>query len=283
MVGVTPPKIVRIAARQLNNKIPHVAEKYQEVLEGKIIEHKLNSRLVQSDKEGSGVCGVRRKVNIVDEDSKQYMEHAKKKCRKIKSGRIPFSPESSVWIRRGQVYESLIKRLDGKIWNKSNLRRSAQRCGITKPFQLQRKEIQQRIEVCEEKCQYFRRHGHRYRRKHLQNRLSVARQKKNRVVEEKILAIIQHEKERSFWRRMNFAMSKRTGRRVTMVQQEVAGGGIEEARTQDEVEHMIWEEIRGKRFYLAEQAPICKGKLRGDFGYMANTKAAEEVLNGTYV
>jgi hypothetical protein len=36
-------------------------------------------------------------------------------------------------------------------------------------------------------------------------------------------------------------------------------------------------------FYLAEQAPVCQGRLRGYFGYMANTRAAQEVLAGTYV
>eukprot|EP00956_Cyclotella_meneghiniana_P008123 scaffold10809_cov23-Cyclotella_meneghiniana.AAC.2 len=81
---------------------------------------------------------------------------------------------------------------------------------------------------------------------------------------------------------MNYAMSKRAGRSVTMVQRETTDGGVEEAQTQDEVEHMIWEEIHGKRFYLAEQAPICKGRLRGDFGYMANTEAARKVLEGEY-
>eukprot|EP00956_Cyclotella_meneghiniana_P011480 scaffold16146_cov116-Cyclotella_meneghiniana.AAC.1 len=77
-------------------------------------------------------------------------------------------------------------------------------------------------------------------------------------------------------------MSKRCGRSVTMVQRERADGEVDEARTQEEVEHMIWEEIHGKRFYLAEQAPICKGRLRGDFGYMANTRSAQSVLSGTY-
>jgi hypothetical protein len=282
IVGMTPPKIVRLAARRLNTKIPHVVEKYQALLESKMIEHKLNSRLVDAERRGTSVEDVRQKVNSVDADSRQYMTHAEKKCRKIKSGRIPFSPEASVWIRRRQVYESLLRRLDGKIKNRSNLRRSAQRCGIPLAFQLSRTAIHQRLAVCADKCQYFERHGHRYRQRHLQQRLSVARQTRNSVAEEKILAIIQREKERSFWRRMTYAMSKRTGRSVTMVQREASDGGIEEARTQEEVEHMIWEEIHGKRFYLAEQAPICQGRLRGDFGYMANTKAAQDVLDGRY-
>jgi stalled ribosome alternative rescue factor ArfA len=59
-------------------------------------------------------------------------------------------------------------------------------------------------------------------------------------------------------------------------------GQITEYTTQGEVEEAIWSEIHGKRFYLAEQAPICQGHLRGEFGYMANTEAAEEVLQGSY-
>eukprot|EP00804_Cyclotella_cryptica_P024557 CCRYP_020750-RA/>CCRYP_020750-RA protein AED:0.23 eAED:0.02 QI:0/-1/0/1/-1/1/1/0/233 len=45
---------------------------------------------------------------------------------------------------------------------------------------------------------------------------------------------------------------------------------------------MIWEKIHRERYHLAEEAPICQGYLRGEFGYNANTPAGEAVLNGTY-
>jgi hypothetical protein len=221
-------------------------------------------------------------MNSIDGEGKQYMKHCEKKCRKIKSGRIPFSPESSVWIRRKQVYESLLRYKEGKIRNHSNLRRSAQRCGIKRPLRLTRAAIMERLVVCDERCGYFRKHGHRYRKRHLKNRLAVARATHNRVAEQKILEIIKRERERAFWRRINYSMSKRAGRSVRMVQVEMEDGTVREAVGQESVEQAIFDEIHGKRFYLAEQAPICKGKLRGDFGYMANTAAAREALAGTY-
>jgi hypothetical protein len=67
-----------------------------------------------------------------------------------------------------------------------------------------------------------------------------------------------------------------------MVQVEMEDGTVKEAAGQDAVEQAIFDEIHGKRFYLAEQAPICKGKLRGDFGYMANAPAASAALAGQY-
>lgn len=67
-----------------------------------------------------------------------------------------------------------------------------------------------------------------------------------------------------------------------MVQVSRTDGTVREATSQRAVENAIWDNIHGKRFHLAEQAPICQGRLRGDFGYMANTPAGEAVLNGEY-
>ena len=48
------------------------------------------------------------------------------------------------------------------------------------------------------------------------------------------------------------------------------------------MQEAIWDTIHGQRFYLAEQAPVCQGRLRGDFGYMAFSPTAKAVLDGTY-
>ena len=57
---------------------------------------------------------------------------------------------------------------------------------------------------------------------------------------------------------------------------------MKEYEGQEGVEEAVWSSIHNHRFYIAEHAEICKGKLRGEFGYHAVTKAAEEVLEGTY-
>ena len=190
LVGASPPKVVRVTACWLNTTIPHVATNYMKKLEGLYISHKSNSRLVKAEASSSSKDLVRWKTTKIDQESNQYMRQAEKKCRKIKNRCIPFSPESSVWIRRRQVYESLLWRLQHKICNWSKLQRTAQRCGITWPFQLSKVAIQQRLQVCEEKCQYFERHWHRFRRKHLYCRLAIAQAKWNKKADEQILAII---------------------------------------------------------------------------------------------
>ena len=182
LVGASPLKVVRVAVRRLNTTIPQVAERYVTMLEDLLITHCLNSRMIRAEASLPTKDSVRREINEIDEESNQYMRRAEKKCRRIKNGRIPFSPEASIWIRRRQVYGSLLRRLQNKIKNWSNLRRTAQRCGIMQPFKLSKLEIKQRLQVCEERCRYFEKYGQRYRRKHLQCRLAIAKQKQKESI-----------------------------------------------------------------------------------------------------
>ena len=103
-----------------------------------------------------------------------------------------------------------------------------------------------------------------------------------RSTEKRILEIISREKQRSYWRRLNFATSKPRGRSVRVVSKESGDGAIIEHEGQSAVEKAIFEVIHNKRFYLGEQAPICKGSIREAFGYLATTIAARQVLARTY-
>ena len=69
------------------------------------------------------------------------MRHVEKICRKIKSGRIPFSPEAGIWIRRVQVYYSLLQYHKGQVKNRGNLKRAVRRCNIPNPLSLTVVEI----------------------------------------------------------------------------------------------------------------------------------------------
>ncbi len=56
----------------------------------------------------------------------------------------------------------------------------------------------------------------------------------------------------------------------------------DEFTTQDTMQEAIWSNIHYKQFYLAEEAPICRGQLRQDFGYNAGTCTAADILEGRY-
>ena len=77
-------------------------------------------------------------------------------------------------------------------------------------------------------------------------------------------------------------MYKSRGGSVWSVQINWDRGEIYEATAQKIVHEAIWDDIRRKRFFLAEQAPIYQGSLRGDFGYTDFSPTAKKVLEGRY-
>jgi hypothetical protein len=52
--------------------------------------------------------------------------------------------------------------------------------------------------------------------------------------------------------------------------------------TKEAVQEAIFNKVHRKQYNLAEEAPICQGAFRGQFGYTATSPAARSVLDGTY-
>ncbi len=112
--------------------------------------------------------------------------------------------------------------------------------------------------------------------------MRLAQERNNEEAFKKIGDIITREKQRSFWRRLNFITGKKRTRSATSVQVEVQPGILSELSTKDKVEDAIFREVQDERYTQAKEAPICSGKLFDDFGYVANTLASKAVLDGTY-
>ncbi len=66
------------------------------------------------------------------------------------------------------------------------------------------------------------------------------------------------------------------------VQVEDGNGGILDFDTHEGVQNAIFNEVHRKWYNLAEEAPISKGSLRGQFGYMSTLPTAWSVLDGSY-
>jgi hypothetical protein len=141
LVGVNPVRIVRPASRCLNSRLPGCNKAYVRSLKENIIQHHLIERLHEAHTGECSAAEQARKVMAIDKEGKAYMRHAEKICRKIKSCWIPFSPEALIWIRRVQVYYSLLRYHKGGVKNRGNLKRAARRCNIPNPLSLSVTEI----------------------------------------------------------------------------------------------------------------------------------------------
>jgi hypothetical protein len=96
VIGISRQKVVQPTSRRLNTKIPRVAAEYARILEEKVLAHRLIERMGAAHRRSKSKASAIKRLNKVDKELGQYMRYAEKKCRKIKSGRIPFSPEASL-------------------------------------------------------------------------------------------------------------------------------------------------------------------------------------------
>ncbi len=225
---------------------------------------------------------ARRHLNKLDKELGQYMHYAEKKCHKMKSGWTPFSTEASLWIRWTQVYRSLLKYHAGRIKNQGNLKQAARRCNIQDAMSLSIEEIYLRLKACVDQCDHLRKQGKYHCCKHLYCRLATTKEKEDKVAEHQILAIIQREMDRSFWQCLNYALGKPQGGACFKVQVEWVGGTVDKINGKEDLHKAIWDNIHRKQFYLAKEAPMCSGPLRGLFGYNSVTPTAKAILEGTY-
>ncbi len=164
LVGPGPPRERHAASRRLNTRLPHVVKKYTENLEENLRRHRLIKKLGEAHSGSTDREGIWFKIGKVDENSMQFMKHAKKKCRRLKSGRISFLPESVIWIKREQIYKSLMEYQRGRNKHRGDLKRATRKQGIKEPFQITMSELKTRMDVCVERNNYFREHGPRFQK-----------------------------------------------------------------------------------------------------------------------
>ena len=129
----------------------------------------------------------------VDEQSKELMVNAEKRCRKLKCGKIPFLPEASLWIKHCQFYHTLLRALSGNKINQGNLKRLARRVKISNSLSLSIEEVVMKLKECKQQCKYYQVHGQCYRWKHLKRQLETAWEKQDKDAEKRILQIIARE------------------------------------------------------------------------------------------
>ena len=75
----TPPRVIRAAARKLNNDIPRVTEKYIERLKKILYQHRIIKRTIEAHRSTTDNGILRERLEVIDAEYKQYMVHAEEK------------------------------------------------------------------------------------------------------------------------------------------------------------------------------------------------------------
>ncbi len=163
LIEVDPVKIVRPVGRWLNSRLAGCCKAYIESFKANIARHCLLERLYNAHTGAHSNEDRATKIMMINEEGKAYMRREEKICQKIKCCRIPFLPEATIWIRRVQVYSSILQYHKGKIKNRRNLKRTARRCNIQDPLGMSIQEILLWLEACKKECLFYQEQGKRFR------------------------------------------------------------------------------------------------------------------------
>ena len=113
-------------------------------------------------------------LETIDKQTVEIGLHAAAKCRKIYKPSLPFSQEVHVCDERKKIYNGLLRRLDGRCHNESNLIKKAWQFEITYPRELSRYQCLDGVRYCKVRLFGMKKSARGLRKVHLRNRLILA-------------------------------------------------------------------------------------------------------------
>jgi hypothetical protein len=219
--------------------------------------------------------------NAWDKQMIQLMLSAENNCRKYKNDYIPFCPIINLWIQRLNAYRWIKRFKSGRDCNTGNLKRTCRRLDISSPMTMPLTTAEENIEACRAKLQEYRDKAPQMRMEHLQNRLKIARDRNDETAEKAIIRILRREFDKKRYRRLKIAFGKRKALPASQVAVECTSGPDAIFSTKDQMEEVVADMLTD-RFQDAHRCPIGEGQLLEDLGYLADTPAAQDIMNGTY-
>jgi hypothetical protein len=219
--------------------------------------------------------------NNWDKEMIELMLAAEKRCRKIKTDTIAWSPVIGEWTRRLNLYRWLIRYRKGLKVNLSNLERSCQRAGFPHPSRITLEAAQVNERACILKLDSYRRNAPEMRKRHLQERLNAAHLRRDEKAAAAIIKILRREYNAKKFSRLRAAFGKKRGYTVSRVAERAEEGPDTVYSSRHEVETAGAAHLTG-RYREANHAPANSGALLDDIGQLGAGQAVQDILRGTY-
>ena len=275
--------IQRPSGRRLRCDNEESVTKYTRELRFQLHHHKIAIKiqnlinLLVADKENK----QKTLQNQIDRVKGECMISAEKKCRQYCLGEIDFSPDIRLWKRRKLTWKLILKYHQGYPVNTALIRREASQCQIESPLSGTLPEAMEAYTISKNTYYKLRPHAPEYRKAHLRKKVKEAEGKNQHKRAKEILQLITRERIRDEWKCINRAVKQRRGAAITKVVVQKNGVAIE-VNDPEELEPAIMNSNR-KRFHLTDDTPLMgESVMNEELGFLGATKAAEQILNGTY-
>jgi hypothetical protein len=235
---------------------------------------------IQRKAENTWNTELETEFNKVHEDSAEIRKDVESKLRRLKMGGVVWSPRLQKYRDRISLMKMLKKKRRGRKISVKRIRRWMQKVDLKNAFELTKPEIDDGLTKALQDYKLAKTKAINWRNEFLDS-LVEARAKENGTTseaEEKSLKQIERQRRQA--RNVKRIRGKGQQNSVNMVY-ENDEDGRHERTTKDAIEDACIRE-NSQRFFQSSNTPFMISPLVDDFGYLADTPAAEQVLNGTY-
>ena len=267
--------------RRLNLQDPRSVQKYTTTLQKHMRKHKIKEK----------VCALRNSVTVpmsqdniaqfekLDKIRLEGIKHAEKKCRKLKLGKTPWSPELSKARKNIVLWNMLLRQQKNLKINTKKLIRLGKQLKITVDDTGNIDSIKKKRKEAYQKWNELTRNAESLRTKWLEE-LAENLESKGKGNRAKILeTLIFRERQRRCYKRLKRILSTNTSTGVTTVKITTASGDTVECTEKDAIESACLKENH-RRFTQANQTTFASEEIARQLDRLGVNSTADDILKG---
>ena len=219
------------------------------------------------------------KIRRIRTDACKY---ADKKCRKFRMGGVPYSIELTEARTKIEMWKTIISWKLGRRINIKYLRRLEKKAGLQGSRNTNLREA--KIALAQSFTDYWdvKRQADELRVTFLQKKAKELAKDKKLEVNNVYLQMIMREKQRKSARKIKYVLNTVLGGGVTKISLLNRQGDWEEITDKEKIEKGCATENASK-YRQTESTPCMQGQLAKDLGYLGDTAASQQILEGNYI
>ena len=281
LLGEDVLKVVRPAARRLSCNIPEAKTKYQKLLGKHFSQHNLLARLHDVYRSATGYLTPDQQAEMerLDKIRTEGMLYAEKRCRKLAMGHVDFSPEINDARKKRDFWRLVLRQRSGRRVCSRLIRRKAHACGITCPLSISRSQARKNFVKADARYRSLKPKAPDTREAWLVKRTRDPTLDDD--AQKRASRMLRIERQRQSNRHLRRVQGTLRSGSVSKVEELNENGEPVIREGQEEVEQAVMANNEA-RFRLTENTPPMTEPLRSELGFLGNTEAARQILNGTY-
>jgi hypothetical protein len=281
-LGYLPSTIAQPSPKRLILQDPRITTKYNKLLQDFLKKYDVLNQIQTLENEINGKMSLAQisKYNQLDRIRIQATQHAQQRCRKLRMGAVPYSPQLCFAGKKIRAWKLLLKKKSGGAVQTKYLQRKLKEADIVDTSLLTISDIQENLRNAWQRYRVLKKSSTSDRATWIEE-LAMARALEGKTsVASEIKNILLRETQCRDARIIKSANadSQRIGLSMIKIPHGTEWVDITE---KEEMENALLKELH-QRFNQAKNTPFCESPLLEAVGALGISGEAQDILDGTY-